>query len=156
MRVYQFRNKCSKASRLNWTHFREQPQLMKTLNTNLPCYCFGFCLCPLFYYLMFSWFLMVYFKDPHAFFFFIYLIYSQSVLKSRINHQIDLMFEIMVDELCWNKTLSPGRMADTGMIRWPMNFPPSSNTAILNEASVGRTTWGKCVKCTYYYIRWHH
>lgn len=31
-------------------------------------------------------------------------------------------------------------MADTGMIRWPMNFPPSSNTAILNEASVGKTT----------------
>lgn len=35
---------------------------------------------------------------------------------------------------------SPGRMADTGMIRWPMNFPPSSNTAILIEASVGKTT----------------
>lgn len=34
----------------------------------------------------------------------------------------------------------PGRMADTGMIRWPMNFPPSSNTAILSEASVGKTT----------------
>lgn len=36
--------------------------------------------------------------------------------------------------------VSPGRMADTGMIRWPMNFPPSSNTAILIEASVGKTT----------------
>lgn len=36
--------------------------------------------------------------------------------------------------------VSPGRMADTGMIRWPMNFPPSSNTAILMEASVGKTT----------------
>ncbi len=35
----------------------------------------------------------------------------------------------------------PGRMAHTGMMRWPMNFPLSSYTAILNDASVGRTTW---------------
>lgn len=39
------------------------------------------------------------------------------------------------------KPNTPGRMADTGMMRWPINFPPSSNTAILKEASVGRTTW---------------
>lgn len=32
-------------------------------------------------------------------------------------------------------------MADTGRIRCPINFPFSSNTAILREASVGRTTW---------------
>lgn len=31
-------------------------------------------------------------------------------------------------------------MADTGIMRWPINFPPSSKTAILSEASVGRTT----------------
>lgn len=42
--------------------------------------------------------------------------------------------------------VSPGRIADTGMIRWPMNFPPSSNTAILSEASVGRTTCKQCRK----------
>lgn len=34
----------------------------------------------------------------------------------------------------------PGLMADTGIIRWPMNFPPSSNAAILREARVGRIT----------------
>lgn len=38
---------------------------------------------------------------------------------------------------------SPGLMADTGRIRWPINLPFSSNTAILSEASVGRTTWGR-------------
>lgn len=43
-------------------------------------------------------------------------------------------------------------MADTGMIRWPMNFPPSSNTAILNEASVGRTTW-TCRGISHYQIK---
>lgn len=31
-------------------------------------------------------------------------------------------------------------MADTGIIRWPINFPPSSKAAILREASVGRIT----------------
>lgn len=35
----------------------------------------------------------------------------------------------------------PGLMADTGMIRWPINFPPSSKAAILREARVGRITW---------------
>lgn len=34
----------------------------------------------------------------------------------------------------------PGLMADTGMIRWPINFPPSSKAAILREARVGRIT----------------
>lgn len=32
-------------------------------------------------------------------------------------------------------------MADTGIIRWPINFPPSSNAANLRTASVGRTTY---------------
>lgn len=31
-------------------------------------------------------------------------------------------------------------MADTGIIRWPINFPPSSKAAILREARVGRIT----------------
>lgn len=34
----------------------------------------------------------------------------------------------------------PGLMADTGIIRWPINFPPSSKAAILREARVGRIT----------------
>lgn len=34
----------------------------------------------------------------------------------------------------------PGLTADTGIIRWPINFPPSSKAAILSEARVGRIT----------------
>lgn len=32
-------------------------------------------------------------------------------------------------------------MADTGIIRWPINFPPSSKAAILRDARVGRITF---------------
>lgn len=34
----------------------------------------------------------------------------------------------------------PGRIAETGNIRWPMNFPPSSYTASLKHAREGKTT----------------
>lgn len=37
----------------------------------------------------------------------------------------------------------PGRMAHTGMMRWPIHLPLSSYTAILRDASVGRTTWNR-------------
>lgn len=39
------------------------------------------------------------------------------------------------------KKVSPGRIAETGNIRWPMNFPPSSYTANLKQAREGKTTW---------------
>lgn len=38
------------------------------------------------------------------------------------------------------KNSLPGRIAETGNIRWPMNFPPSSYTASLKHARVGKTT----------------
>lgn len=34
----------------------------------------------------------------------------------------------------------PGRIAETGNIRWPINFPPSSYTASLRHAREGKTT----------------
>lgn len=38
------------------------------------------------------------------------------------------------------KKVLPGRIAETGNIRWPMNFPPSSYTASLKQAREGKTT----------------
>lgn len=45
------------------------------------------------------------------------------------------------DPFEWNTNMVlPGLMADTGIMRWPINFPPSSKAAILREARVGRIT----------------
>lgn len=41
----------------------------------------------------------------------------------------------------------PGRTADTGIMRWPINFPPSSKAAILSEARVGRITCQRVRLC---------
>lgn len=47
-------------------------------------------------------------------------------------------------------------MADTGIIRWPINFPPSSKAAILREARMGRITCQR-VKVTplTYFLLYH-
>lgn len=42
--------------------------------------------------------------------------------------------------VCLGKEILPGRIAETGNIRWPMNFPPSSYTASLKQAREGNTT----------------
>lgn len=59
--------------------------------------------------------------------------HQQKLLNKTKNLKHDL-FE------CNTNTVLPGLMAETGIIRWPINFPPSSKAAILREARVGRIT----------------